>query len=351
MAEFRVISNKNEWKEILKLNCFDDIYYQNEYAESLKIHGDGSPLLIYYEGKSVKLFYVVMKRDIFEDVNFRGYLKQEELYDFETPYGYGGPIVIGDFSKKEQEKFKEELKLYCIEHGVVSQFVRFYPLLNNWVYSGIFDELKELKETVFIDTENEENIFKNMDSKNRNMVRKAIKNEITIVQDKGERLDDFIRIYEHTMQMHDADEYYTFKRGYFEYLIEHMRDNVCFFYAIYKEQIISASMFFYNKDIMHYHLSGTEPEFRHLAAANLLLYEAAVWAAQNNISKLHLGGGMTKGDSLFGFKKQFNKYGQVPFVIGKTVFMMDKYEELLDFREKNEQEFDRNNHFFIQYRK
>lgn len=351
MAGLRVISDKNEWKEILEKNSFDDIYYQYEFAKSLELHGDGMPMLIYYRGENVQLFYVVMKRDISEDIRFRGLLKPGDLFDLETPYGYGGPIVIGEFSPEEQDHFKKELKSYCSEHGIVSQFIRFYPLLDNWNHLNVLDITKSLKETIFMNTENEEIIFKNMDSKNRNMVRKAVKNGVTIIRDKGERLDDFIRIYKHTMQMHNADEYYTFERDYFEYLIKNMYENISFFYALYENRIISAAMFLFNREIMHYHLSGTEPEFRHLAAANLLLYEAALWAAQNNIPRFHLGGGMAKGDSLFGFKKQFNKTGQLPFVIGKTVFMPEKYEELLDIREKADEAFDRNNNFFIQYRK
>lgn len=351
MAGLKIISSEKEWKEILEANSFDDIYYQYEFARSLELHGDGVPLLICYQAKSVQLFYVVMKRDISADLHFKGYLKVGELFDLETPYGYGGPIVRGEFSLEDQENFKKELESYCSEHGIVSQFVRFYPLLDNWNYPNIFDEIKRLKDTVFINTEDEDIIFKNMDSKNRNMVRKAVKNQVSIIWDKGERLEDFIRIYEHTMKMHNADEYYTFERDYFEYLIEHMNDNICFFYAIYEKQIISASMFLFSKDILHYHLSGTEPEFRHLAAANLLLYEAAIWAARSNIPRFHLGGGMSKGDSLFGFKKQFNKTGQLPFVIGKTVFMPAKYEALLNIREKTDETFDRDNNFFIQYRK
>ena len=351
MTGLKVISSEEEWKDILEANYFDDIYYQYEFAKSLELHGDGMPLLIYYQGKDVRLFYVVMKRDIAEDPHFQNDLNKGELFDMETPYGYGGPIVVGEFSEEEQESFKRELKQYCQEQGIVSQFVRFYPMLDNHNCSALFDENKHLKDTIYIDTSEEELIFKNMDSKNRNMVRKAIKNDVTIFQDKGERLDDFLRIYEHTMQMHEADEYYTFGRDYFEYLIEHMYENINFFYALYENQVISASMFLFNKEIMHYHLSGTEPEFRNLAAANLLLYEAAKWAAKEGIPRFHLGGGMSRGDSLFGFKKQFNKTGQLPFVIGKTVFMPERYEELLDIRVRNEEAFDRNNVFFIQYRK
>jgi lipid II:glycine glycyltransferase (peptidoglycan interpeptide bridge formation enzyme) len=102
---------------------------------------------------------------------------------------------------------------------------------------------------------------------------------------------------------------------------------------------------------MHYHLSGTLLEYRNLASANLLLYEASCWAANRGIGLLHLGGGLEEDDNLFGFKKQFNKNGYADFYIGKTIFVPDRYEELLDIREKNNACFDRNNSRMIQYRR
>ena len=130
----------------------------------------------------------------------------------------------------------------------------------------------------------------NMDSKNRNMVRKAIRNGVTICHDKGEHLDEFIRIYEATMAHDHAAPYYYFEREYYEYLIEHMGEHVEFFYSVYEGKYIGAAMFFYNGEYMHYHLSGMYVQYRSTAATNLLLYEAAVWACEKGIRLLHLGG-------------------------------------------------------------
>ena len=55
-------------------------------------------------------------------------------------------------------------------------------------------------------------------------------------------------------------------------------------------------------------------------------------------------------DSLFGFKKQFNKGGRLPFVIGRTVFDKAAYDHLLDIREKADPGFQRDNSRMIQYR-
>ena len=102
---------------------------------------------------------------------------------------------------------------------------------------------------------------------------------------------------------------------------------------------------------MHYHLSGTLMDFRPYAPTNLLLYSAALWASERGIKKLHLGGGVGTEDSLFNFKKQFNKKGRIPFFIGRTIVDREIYDYLLDLRKKSDPLFDKNNGYYIQYRK
>lgn len=101
---------------------------------------------------------------------------------------------------------------------------------------------------------------------------------------------------------------------------------------------------------MHYHLAGTRTEFRKFSPSNLLLYKAACWASERGIRQFHLGGGITQDDSLFGFKKQFNKSGRLPFYIGRTVFDMEGYKRLLQVRKNLDVEFNIDNARMIQYR-
>lgn len=60
---------------------------------------------------------------------------------------------------------------------------------------------------------------------------------------------------------------------------------------------------------------------------------------------------MLPDDTLFGFKKQFNKNGRAPFWVGRTIFDPDAYHDLVMLRKKLNPEFDENNGFMIQYRK
>ena len=344
------IRQKERWNDIVKSFPKWDVYYLNEYAHSLQLHGDGEPYLIYDAHDGGRLCYVVMQEDISAFPPLADYLGNVSCYDWSTPYGYGGPLVDGEITEHWMNDFLQNLSAWCREHGVVTQFLRFHPLLQNQKVMESIGDVIYMKKTVYMDTTDKDIIFRNMTPNNRNMVRKAEKNGVQIVIDNGERMDEFIHIYESTMRQHQASEYYFFEKEYFEYLRQQMRENVVFFYAVYQEKVISASIFFYNDQFMHYHLSGTLMEYRKLAAANLLLTRAAEWAAEHGISRLHLGGGVEIEDSLLSFKKHFNRNGLIDFCIGRTIFDEAIYQELVNLRIKYDKDFDVNKKYLIKYR-
>ena len=292
---------------------------------------------------------MVLVSDIADDPKFNGLIAHNQYFDCQTPYGYGGPLSDGSIPQESQDRCLAELSEYAGSHGWVSQFVRFHPLLGNHEIAPRVFETKYVHDTIFIDTSSPELIAANMDSTCRNKVRKALKNGVTIERSPIEDYSDFIPVYRETMNRDNAVGYYYFDEAFFK-LQSSLRDNACIFYAKKDGQTIAASIMYFNDRYMHYHLSGSLTEFRKVAPVNLLLYEAACWASQRGIKQLHLGGGMTQDDALFEFKKQFNRNGRLPFVIGRTVFDDKKYRELMNIRMKNDWQFDGSNPRMIQYR-
>ena len=345
------LQDREKWNQTVKSFSEWDIYYLNEYAASLQIHGDGTPLLVYHQEGKGRLCYVMMQRDIADIPQLSCLVEPGQYLDWTTPYGYGGPLVEGEVSENWIQGFQRELFQWCTEHGVVCQFFRFHPLLQNQKPLEGISNVVYLKKTVYIDTTDPEIIMQNMTPNNRNMVRKAKKNGIKIVTDRGERIEEFRKIYEATMKENEAEQYYYFEKEYFDYLIREFGEHTIFFYAFYEEIPVSASIFFYNNNYMHYHLSGTDPRYRKLAAANLLLSEAANWAAEHGIKKLHLGGGLGQDDSLLAFKKHFNRNGLIDFYIGSNIFDQMVFGKLVELRKKHDEKFDVSQSFLIQYRR
>lgn len=341
-------NNAEEWNALVKGFRNWDVYYLFEYANSLSVHGDGEPLLICYEDDKCRICYAVMRRDIGSSSQFAG-LDTDSLSDLETPYGYGGPLAEGEIDAKSRVAFECELNKYCKSEGIVSQFVRFHPLLGNHAVLPETIETRALHETIYVDLASLETIDANMDSKNRNMVRKAQKSGVTIECCSINDYRDFMEIYIETMDRDAAADYYYFQEDYFEAL-RTLHDNACIFYAILDGERIGGSIILYNDRYIHYHLSGTRTEYRGVASGNLLLYEIARWGSVRGIRQFHLGGGLGSDDGLFRFKKRFNKNGFLPYVIGRTIFDREKYDLLRSIRSKSDPEFDPDNGFMIQYR-
>lgn len=313
------------------------------------LHGDGDMYLIYFKHNKDRFCYVVMQNDIADTDPFQCALPKGKYYDWETPYGYGGPLADTPVSEESQDMFRKELEEYCAEQGIVSQFIRFHPLLMNYELMPGVIETRYLRDTVYIDTKSSQIILSNMDSKSRNMVRKAQRNGVTVLKRDISDFEAFIPMYVETMEKNNAAQYYTFQKDYFASL-KTMRDNAFILYAMYGNIPISGSIMYYNDRYMHYHLSGTRTEYRKYSPSNLLLYEAACIACGMGIGQFHLGGGMAPDDSLFGFKKQLNKNGRAAFVVGRTIFNRDLYRELLGIRKEQDSDFDIENRFMIQYR-
>ena len=95
------------------------------------MHGDGVPFLIEYEDTIAHFCYVVMRSDIAESDKFKGVLEPKKYYDYETPYGYGGPLCDAVIPTDSQSSFLREMTEYAKTEGIISQFVRFHPLLHS----------------------------------------------------------------------------------------------------------------------------------------------------------------------------------------------------------------------------
>ncbi len=344
------MEQKDEWNEIVKSFKNWDIYYLNEYAHSFFIHGDGMPYLVYLSNRGRRMAYVVMQNDISAFPPFNGKIDEGTYYDWSTPYGYGGPLYEGDIEEAWIEAAEKEIEEYAREHCIVSEFCRYNPLLQNQRLMEAVCNVIYLKKTVYIDTSDMEVIWANMSPNARNMARKAEKSGIEIISDYGNHLDEFIDIYNETMKYNEASEYYYFRHSYFEDIIENMKGNIIFFHAVYEKRIVSSSVFLFNDNYMHYHLSGTLPEYRKFAPANLILTKAAYWACEKGIRQLHLGGGVENEDGLFRFKKHFNRNGLRDFCIGSKIFMPEEFNKLVEIRKKKDKNFDEKKNFLILYR-
>ena len=335
------ISQKKEWDGLVCSFPYYDVYYLSGYVKAFEINGDGIPELLYYETEELRAIYVYMKRRI-----------ANGIYDAVTPYGYGGVLFDGDLSFQNLETFREMFEEQMQASQIVCNFVRFHPVLANAIPMKGISRVVDLGKTIALDLSSSEIIWQNIHSKNRNMIRKAEKNGIEILHGKGmELMDLFMEIYNATMDKDKADEYYFFKRPFYESIDRDLHDNYEMFYAIYEGKIISMSIMIFANGRLNYHLSGSVMEYRNLAPSNLLLYKAALWGCEHGMKTFHLGGGVGSGeDNLFKFKAAFNRNSDYRFSIGQQIFDYKQYRRLVELRRFFDPAFTGDSGFFPLYR-
>jgi serine/alanine adding enzyme len=307
-----------------------DVYFYPEYARLFELHGDGEPyLFVYYESSNDWVIYPFLKRsltDVFENKHIN-----KDLFDITSPYGYNG--YLRNKPKINMEDFYYCFHRYCASNNIVSEFVRFHPLLNNILYSPREVTIIQERETIVIDlTQGHDQIWSSIQSSCRNKIRKAIKNDIRILQDdEFSEFETFYKLYVETMNRLNANSYYFFSRQWFYSLLNLIKKNTVLFHAYHSNDIVNSALFIFNNTYIHYYLSGSLFQKRNLAANNLLLYEVALWAKSKGIKYFHLGGGYQPNDTLSQFKSSFSPY-KTKFYIGGVIHRPESYEYLCDLR-------------------
>lgn len=337
------LDQAEQWDAIVRSFKEYDIYWLSGYVKAFQIHGDGDPLLFFYEDNGIRGINVVMKRDVAKDEKFKGMIEEGRYFDFATPYGYGGWIIEGE----EIEGLFNAYESWLEKNEIISEFVRFHPMIKNHDACRSFYEVIQLGEVVHMELSSPELIWENIISKNRNMIRKAVKNDVVIYNGRfPEIYEKFRVIYNGTMDRDDAEEYYYFGSDFYKSVLEDLPQNAQVFWAEKDGQVIAASIMIGANGYLDYHLSGSLREFSSLAPTNLLLYKAALWGCANGYRTLYLGGGVGSGeDSLYKFKRAFYKGNLNHFFIGKKIYNQQKYDELFGMRSEIE-----NPGYFPKYR-
>ncbi|MHA4988113.1 lipid II:glycine glycyltransferase FemX [Cetobacterium somerae] len=309
-----------------------DIYFIEEYGKIFEKNGEGSLETFYFENDIGSVLYRYLKREIPMEV------EGEKYYDTITPYGYGGPIIleINNIENKDEliKEFNKELEKKFESENIVSSFLRFHPLLKNEILLKNNFEIEYNRDTIAINLESENVIWDNIHSKCRNMIRKAEKNNIQIEIKSNvteAEIEEFYNLYRETMIKNNAIEYYLFSKNFFINTFKLLGENIKLVNAVYENKIISSAIILEYGDYLHYHFSGSNLDFKKLAATNFLIYKVALYGCEKKIKYFHLGGGyLGNEDSLFKFKQSFNKNEKFEFFIGKKIYNEEIYTKLVN---------------------
>ena len=249
---------------------------------------------------------------------------EENLYDIISPYGYPG-ILMSDaaamdieFAKLALQNFWQTLQ----DRGICSAFLRLHPILSEKFTDVLqLDYFQEDGKTVSIDlTLDEGKIWAKTRKGHQSTINKCIRLGLTCrTVDFAEYLDEFIAIYEETMDRVGARDVYYFSRSYFEGLLK-LKDKVHLGIVESQGEIVSVCLFFEFCGIVQAHLGGTKTEYLKQSPFNLLLHHMRLWAKARGNKYLHIGGGVGgKKDNLYTFKSGFSKQRHKFFTLRSIV--------------------------------
>ena len=318
---FEVISSSqtNRWREAIKRIDSLDLHYRLEYCRLLADNG-WPELFIYQEGNEY-LVYPYIIRPINQIPGLKSKLS-EELYDITTPYGFGGPVTSPEAGEKFREKFYQCFSLYCREKRIITEFIRFHPLLENHRLWEKQVPLTRVSSNVYVDlTRSPEELWANYDYSNRKNIKKAYREGLEVlIEEEPFHIQDFLTIYHRTMDRNKAGDFYYFPQEFYEQLHRDLKGNFIYAHTIKDGKIISTELLIYNERFLHSFLGGTLSDYFSYRPNNILKHEVIKWARAKGIKYFLLGGGYSDEDGIFRYKRSFSRDGVTDFYVGKKIY-------------------------------
>lgn len=305
----------SEWNDRLTGAGCTDVYYLRGYVDTAATTQAGRSvyLALSEDGGSVAFPCIVRESP---ELGIRDV----------TTVGYGGPLALG--ADPPLELFHERYSQWCLEHEIVTTFVRFHPLFGNHRYAGPSFHRQQVEGTISWPLDGD--LFAGMHRHHRRLVRKAQASGADVHVTVGpHQLDDFSALYELTMRRLGASNFYFFPEEYWGQLSCQLGDRTILIEARLNDALLGGLLCFGTPPWFHYHLGASSDAARELGVSHLLLYTAACFAQKQGYSQFHLGSGLGEsGGSLLEFKQRFTPAPLLEQWFGKAIHDVDRYLEL-----------------------
>jgi hypothetical protein len=322
---------------------FKDICFHNLYAKLYEEKEDGKAQTFLFKNQYGSVEHTFIKRKIPDLINGVQY------YDITTAYGYGGPLAreVKDLSQL-LKSYYIAFQDYCRKNRIVSEFIRFHLFENIEVRDKYYGDVSLIGPHIARDLRKP--LTSDIHKSIRNSLRKADRMGITFEADTTKAgFEDFLTVYNSTMNRHDANSFYYFNESFFHQLHKCFDGQYVYTKATKNNKVISASIVLYGKTYAFGFLGGTLEEYFEYQPSTYLEYHTMEWLKKEGLSYYTLGGGIKGEDGLYNYKKKFDKKGSYPFYVGKKIHDERIYSELVKKR-LGEEKFDADSDFFPLYR-
>jgi hypothetical protein len=293
------VQERELWNEYVHACKMYD-FYHTWYYHSLEKSGE--PVLFVYQQKDCFIIFPLLRREIAGSV----------YCDFTSVYGYAGPISNVDFDSIDQQtmhRFIQAFLEFLKKEKTISVFCRLHPIINHDILVEKFGSLVDNGKTIAID-------LKGTLEEQRAKYRRQFRSKIRQLREKGfylkiadskEEVKAFVKIYNENMARVQAESYYYFDEFYFFNMLNSADFESSVLLLYFQDEVTSGAFVTFSNNIMQFHLAATNTKYLHEGPMKLLIDEATIVGRKNNMSFLHLGGGVGGNeDSLFEFKAGFS---------------------------------------------
>jgi len=287
------------------------------------------------ESEDGNILYPFICRDITKEPY--GNVGVVPLWDIITPYGYGGPFLWNcSNANAVASYFWRVFDLWAAKKNIVSEVIK-YNLFNDHMLPYCSAKDEQMKNIVVDLRPDEEVLWMSFDHKVRKNVNKAVRAGVHVAVDtRGERLNDFLKVYKETLDRRAADRKYYFNAEYFTKMHEGLPGQFAYFHALHDNQVISTELVLISAESIYSFLGGTLKEKFSLSPNDLLKYEIIKWAKNNSKKYFVLGGGYENEDGIYRHKRSFSPAGIFPFYIGSRICNAVLYNKLLNNKKEME---------------
>ena len=301
-----------------------DVFFTSGYLRLWERRGEGRAMGAVYRGGGGLVLYPFLLRDLgaveYLGAAFAG------LRDATSPMGFGGPLARHGTREETFAAFRAEIDDWCHANAVVSEFVRFHPLLETRLGMERHLEIEEAGKVAWARLDAGGcTLVEALSGPARRNIRLARESGVTCaVETSDAAWDRFAELYLENALRRKVLPAYRFDAAHFRDLRELVGPAAVLFGARHEGALVAAALFLRSHDFVHFHALGVDRKSAALRPANLLFFEAMRWACGTTATAVNLGGGYRGDDEFFRFKLGFT-HQLAPRRVGRAIHLFEPY--------------------------
>jgi serine/alanine adding enzyme len=302
----------SRWPELVR-QAQADIFYEPSYCRFITAGTANRSIMLVYEDELGRVFDVTVEKPVTSLPFFADVADQfsRTPVDLASP-DYNSPIVLAEPRNWGEllKRYRRAVDHYCLETGVVTEFVRFHPLSESTSICAQLLEVHFGAELLYVDLlDGYDKAYQGYRKGHRSTVKKAAREGAGFrlcASSDTDALAAVYQLYTETMQRKGAKSVYLHEFGHFQSMSRYLGDHIVIMEALARDQVASANIFFLGRKQMWFKYSGLDQRYRATGAHTFMMDRAIHWASEHGFDHFMLGGGIEPGDSTHASKRGFS---------------------------------------------